>query len=151
MQALKFVAFVLAALAFACRPPASGNPGDGDGDADADADTDVDSDTDRDTAVFACNPGEWNCWLGAYYECGSDGASRLNETPCENACSPDLGCVLCLPGSRRCEGTTSMVCGATADQWFYGRECSDWGSECIPDTGFCGDACAEAFIAQVTR
>lgn len=135
---------LLLAWPFGCAPPQADGDGDGDVDADGDGDGDSDTDADSDTRIFACNPGEWNCWQNSYYECESDGASRLNETLCDEVCSPDLGCVFCVAGSRRCEGNVSMVCASSADRWFFGRDCTDWGSTCVEGTGFCGDACAEA-------
>jgi hypothetical protein len=130
----------------ACKPSSSSD-GDGDSDSDADSDTDVDSDSDTDSdgdSVFTCEPGIWACRDNVYFQCGPDGLSRVNETPCEDACDPRLGCVLCVPESRRCEGNVSMVCAPSADAWFHGRDCTDWGSTCLEATGYCSDACAEA-------
>jgi hypothetical protein len=131
---------LVASLSF-CSPPGSGSRADADADADSDGDGDADGDGPR---VFACNPGEQGCWENASYICGADGRTRENEIPCAQACSPALGCVFCDPGSRRCEGSVSMLCASGADRWLFGRDCAEWGSECIEATGFCADACAEA-------
>lgn len=37
-----------------------------------------------------------------------------------------------------------MVCASGADQWFFGRDCAEWGSTCLEGTGYCSDPCAEA-------
>jgi len=146
------VAFVslccLAALLWsvsACRPDLGDGDGDGDADGDSDGDGDGDADGDSDAdPPFSCSSGTFGCWDGDYYECGSDGASRINVVDCEHQCDPRMGCVFCIPGSRRCEGDVSMVCSPSADAWFHGRDCSEWGTSCIEGTGYCADACAEA-------
>ncbi len=112
-----------------CSPPES--DGDGDGDADGDADGDGDGE---------CEEGQWRCWGAAYQEC-QDGTWQ--NAHCDGVCVEDLGCTLCRPGERYCDGDTVM-------------ECSDDGmsaeviTECDPDEGyncsggFCQNACDEA-------
>jgi hypothetical protein len=130
---------------------------DGDGDTERDADIDGDVDTDRSDDAdidadidgdqdqpFECDPGAWGCYENTYYECDVDGTGRINETPCDDVCDPRRGCVVCLPGSRRCEGDVSYACSSSGDVWYFGRDCSEWGSGCVDATGFCDDACAEA-------
>ncbi len=92
---------------------------------------------------FSCTPGEFDCLGNVYYQCGDDGASRINETVCDDACDPELRCVLCRPGTRRCEGDVSMVCASNGLAWTTGRNCTEWGSVCGA-SGFCADACGEA-------
>lgn len=92
---------------------------------------------------FSCTPGDFDCFGNVYYQCGDDGASRINETVCDDACDPDLTCVLCRPGTRRCEGDVSMVCASNGLAWTTGRNCGEWGSACGV-SGFCADACGEA-------
>lgn len=92
---------------------------------------------------FRCTPGEYACDGNVYYRCGDDGASRVEETVCDDACDPLLSCVFCRPGSRRCEGNVSMVCTPNGNAYATGRDCTEWGSTCAP-SGFCADACGEA-------
>ncbi|MFK7984533.1 MAG: IgGFc-binding protein [Sandaracinaceae bacterium] len=93
--------------------------------------------------TFRCDPGSTGCTGNTYWECADDGLSRSFETQCDDACDPQLRCVLCVPGSRRCEGTVSQRCATNGNVWVSARDCSEWGSTCGSD-GFCGDACAEA-------
>ncbi|MBN1773943.1 MAG: IgGFc-binding protein [Deltaproteobacteria bacterium] len=92
---------------------------------------------------FACEIGVWGCYGNIHYQCGPDGVSRTNEMPCPEACDPALGCVTCVPNSRRCEGNVSMLCAPDGSAWVTGRDCSEWGSTCGA-TGYCDDACGEA-------
>ena len=96
---------------------------------------------DDDDGPGTCVPGAGVCDGNVHYECAADGHSRLDEQTCPEACDPGLGCVTCTNGTRRCDGTVSMVC--TNGEWGYGRDCGEWQSTCGAD-GFCGDICAEA-------
>ena len=98
-------------------------------------------------ASFGCNPGEMGCFGNTYYRCGDDARTRLDETICDDACDPVLACVFCAPGSRRCEGSASMVCTADGLAWVTARDCSEWGSSCGAN-GFCADACGDAEASQ---
>ncbi len=130
-------------LGAACAPDSGDSPGDvGRPDADGRDDGGVDGDASPD-APFACTPGEWACFGRTYYRCGPDGRSRTEETVCPSECDARLGCVLCRPGSRRCEGSVSLSCPADGDRWVRGRDCAEWGSVCGAD-GFCADPCGEA-------
>src|SRR5688572_2579309 len=62
---------------------------------------------------------------------------------CPEECDPVLGCVVCLPGTRRCEGSVSMVCDGQGQELSFGRDCADWSVTCGPD-GYCEDLCADA-------
>ncbi|MEZ4382219.1 MAG: IgGFc-binding protein [Nannocystaceae bacterium] len=65
------------------------------------------------------------------------------ETPCDDACAPDLGCVLCVPGEGVCEGEgLAKVCNAMGDG--YEEETCDTvqGVVCDQDLGQCVGACA---------
>lgn len=92
---------------------------------------------------FGCEPGAGGCDGNVWYECGADGRTRTNEITCDDACDPNLRCVLCRPGTRRCEGTVSLFCAANGLGWVTGRDCSEWGSTCGGD-GYCADLCGEA-------
>ena len=88
-----------------------------------------------------CTPGAGVCAGNVHYECAADGHSRVDEVACLDACDPVLGCVACVTGTRRCDGTTSQVC--TEGEWGFGRDCGEWQASCGAD-GFCEDVCAEA-------
>lgn len=92
---------------------------------------------------FGCRPGETGCLGDRHYRCAEDGLTRLDEEVCPEACSADLGCVACVPGSRRCEGAVSMVCEPDGSVYRYGRNCAEWDVAC-GDDGYCEDACSEA-------
>ena len=90
-----------------------------------------------------CSPGQGVCVGTVHYQCAADGHTLTDESACPVACDPGLGCVTCVPGERRCDGSVSMVCDATGSGWGFGRDCADWNSTCRAD-GYCGDVCAEA-------
>lgn len=140
-QLVFFTSALLLALLPSCTDDGPGRPGGGrDGGSTNTGDGSTDPGVD---AGFRCSPGRTGCVGNTFYTCGDDSMSRLNETACEEACDPNLGCVLCRPGSRRCEGTISMVCAGDGRSWLSGRDCSEWGSTCGA-AGYCNDQCAEA-------
>lgn len=94
-------------------------------------------------AGFACTPDAPGCFGDVHYRCGPDGRSRLDEVTCPEACDPQRGCVTCVPGSRRCDGTVSEICDEDGAGYRFGRDCADWEVAC-GDDGYCMDACAEA-------
>jgi hypothetical protein len=126
------LSLVVACSAGGPRPP---NPGE--------EDARVPPGVDAGPVAFTCAPGAPGCLGSVYYECGADGRSRSFETQCDEACDPELRCVLCRPGTRRCDGTVSTFCRGDGQGWVSGRDCAEWGSSCAAD-GFCADACAEA-------
>ncbi len=119
-------------MAFGCGPTV---PGTGD----------VDARTagGGDAPTGLCSPSQPGCYGSVHYTCAADGQSRVDEVTCPEACDPQLGCVVCVPGARRCEGTVSMVCDGQGAGWQYGRDCGEWSSTCAAD-GYCDDACAVA-------
>jgi hypothetical protein len=94
-------------------------------------------------AGFSCRPGVVACFDRTLYRCGDDGLTREDEVACDEACDPTLGCVTCVPGTRRCEGTVSMVCDDDGTAWTHGRDCADWQVACGAG-GWCEDTCAVA-------
>ena len=92
---------------------------------------------------FTCRPGALGCFGDVRYTCGDDGISRLDELTCPDVCDPDLGCVVCVPDARRCEGAVSMVCEPDGSGYRYGRNCAEWEVAC-GDEGYCEDACRDA-------
>ncbi|NMC71686.1 MAG: hypothetical protein GYA57_16685 [Myxococcales bacterium] len=139
------VLVLVTAAAWGCSPGDDDLPDarpDARPDATDDGATPPDGDVPPD-APFACEIGVWGCYGNIHYQCGPDGVSRLHEMPCPDACDAALGCVVCRPSERRCEGNVSMLCTADGSAWITGRDCSEWGSTCDV-TGYCADACGEA-------
>lgn len=91
---------------------------------------------------FTCVPDAPGCYGFVHYVCGDDGRTREEETPCEGACDPALGCVACTPGTFRCDGDLSLRCD-DEHRWAPLRDCGEWGSEC-GGAGLCEDACGAA-------
>jgi hypothetical protein len=138
MRRLVFAALLLAGCTIKSEPPLS------DGDAGADAGADAgDASTSSADAAFSCRPGVVACWGETHYTCGDDGLSREDEVVCPEACDPERGCVPCVPSSRRCDGSVSMVCDGEGGGWSFGRDCADWGVAC-GSGGYCEDDCASA-------
>lgn len=90
---------------------------------------------------FFCTPGVVGCYGNIHYTCGDERDTREDEVVCPDACDPTLGCVTCVPGSRRCDGTVSMRCDDDGSGWTFGRDCSDWDVAC-GEGGYCEDGCA---------
>jgi len=123
VRVLSILVTLWASLALGCGPSSSGDDGDDDG------------------PPATCTPGAGGCYGSTHFVCADDGHSRLDEQVCPEACDPVLGCVVCAPGARRCDGTVSMVCDG--GQWDFGRDCAEWNATCGAD-GYCEDVCAEA-------
>lgn len=141
-RALILVSFVLASCG---PPPPSGR------DAGLDAgelDAGAPADASTPDAGFTCTPGRAGCYGRTHYVCGEDGRSREDEVLCDLGCDPEGGCGACIPDSRSCDGTVSMVCNADGSGWRYGRDCAEWGSECLIQTGFCDDPCGAAEVSR---
>ncbi|AKF04594.1 IgGFc-binding protein [Sandaracinus amylolyticus] len=98
---------------------------------------------------FSCTPDAPGCFGYVHYVCGDDGASREDEQVCEGGCDPAMGCIECVPGSFRCDGTVSTRCDED-HRWQPVRDCSEWSSVC-GGSGICDDACglAEAVRSNV--
>jgi len=89
-----------------------------------------------------CPAGIRYCEGLAFYECGDDGATRTLIASCEDRCESPLGCVVCSPGTGRCDGEVSMRCSADGQRYDQLRDCESAGNRCGP-SGFCEDACGE--------
>ncbi|HEY8430666.1 MAG TPA: IgGFc-binding protein [Sandaracinaceae bacterium] len=139
---LLFVLLLPLALASCGPSPSSGS------DAGPDGAVAVDAGSSEDAAApdagFTCRPGRTGCYGRIHYVCGDDGKTRTHEVLCELGCDPENGCGPCVPDSRSCDGTVSMICNADGTGWRYGRDCAEWGAECLVATGYCNDACAAA-------
>jgi hypothetical protein len=117
---------VLLWLAIGCSDPASA----------PDAGTDVS----LDGGATPCTAGATLCEDDVFSRCGADGQTREDSIACPASCDPELGCVACVPGTRRCNGTRSERCSAER-AWVLVRDCERWESAC-GESGLCEDACA---------
>jgi hypothetical protein len=112
----------LVVLAAACGPSGSGDDG---GD---------------DDGTPACTNGSRQC-VGSFLQECEGGAWKDLET-CTASCSPTLGCVVCVPGTATCSGSTATVCngeGSGTNDF----ECDPvQGMTCDPSAGGCTGDCA---------
>ena len=73
-----------------------------------------------------------------------------SETPCAEACAPDLGCVVCIPGEVSCEGDQVLVCkddGSGSDPTVT---CDGLqGLMCDEQQGGCAGACANLGLSYI--
>lgn len=74
------------------------------------------------------------------------GGELVTSEVCPMACSPDIGCVTCVPGTGTCNGDVSTVC--LPDGSGYVDEYCDpvMGSSCDPSSGACVGACAASTL-----
>ena len=93
--------------------------------------------------MSGCIPGQGSCAGPVHYFCGADGQSRIMEQVCEGSCDPEMGCVACTAGQRRCDGTVSMVCAPDTSGFVTARDCAENGAECGLN-GFCVSECGRA-------
>jgi hypothetical protein len=94
-----------------------------------------------------CRAGDVVCEDGVAKVCDGMGGFS-SEDPCDEACAPGLGCVLCIPGEAMCDGNVSQVCTPDGDGWIE-NECDPvQGVECSAATGQCVGACAPASLGN---
>jgi len=88
-----------------------------------------------------CPGGPRRCEGNQLQRCGDDGQYHDAQL-CEHACSPDLGCVLCVPGTGTCNSPSqSHACNDAGTGW-SDVDCDPvQGLTCGP-TGVCDGACA---------
>lgn len=112
----------LIAIAAACGPASSGDDGpDGD-------------------AGPPCANGSHQC-IGSFLQVCQNGEWADQET-CTAACSPTLGCVVCVPGTATCDGSTASVCKGDGSG-YTDFECDGvQGMTCDPAAGGCTGDCA---------
>jgi len=73
-----------------------------------------------------------------------------SEETCDDACAPDLGCVLCVPGEGMCEGDDILLCNDMGDAWEPGPTCDGLqGLSCDPELGQCIGTCANLGLSYV--
>jgi hypothetical protein len=99
-----------------------------------------------DDANGGCTEGQHSC-SGADYQTCQGGQFVTTET-CAMACSPELGCVVCVPGTGTCNGDTSHAC--LPDGTGYFDEFCDpvMGSTCDTNQGICVGACSSHTLGQ---
>jgi hypothetical protein len=62
------------------------------------------------------------------------------EEDCNDECLDNVGCLLCIPGSKECQNGNSMICNMNGDGWDeqvcdgeQGVTCDDNSGECVGD------------------
>lgn len=90
-----------------------------------------------------CTDGDTRC-TGTSLETCSDGEYVHTQT-CNQACSPDFGCVECTPGQNYCDGNDVRACTDSGQPGSVVETCMD-GNTC--SNGTCVDACAAAEAAR---
>lgn len=89
---------------------------------------------------MACNGNELQT-------CGDNGQFQDSQA-CAQACSPTLGCVVCVPDTATCNGDVAHACNA--DGTGYTDETCDsaLGETCDPAQGGCTGPCATKTLGQ---
>lgn len=89
------------------------------------------------------------CRGGVFYYCTREGEFLVgNQRDCESEglmCieTPPLGCVVCRPEDRKCEGQDVYVCNEKGSEWVYEKKCNPGrGEVCI--SGYCRNSCEDA-------
>jgi hypothetical protein len=93
-----------------------------------------------------CGEGETRC-VGLDLETCTGGEFTLT-TSCPQVCDPELGCVVCQPGTGTCSGDVSHAC--LPDGSGYADVYCDpvQGVSCNPTAGVCEGACAPASLGR---
>src|ERR1041385_6436174 len=70
------------------------------------------------------------------------GGEFVDQQTCDTACTPELGCTLCAPGTGTCNGNSSHACNDTGTG-YVDTECDPvQGMTCDAATGSCTGECA---------
>ncbi len=70
-----------------------------------------------------------------------------SETMCPDMCVEPIGCVLCEPGTKQCNGKIPQTCSDDGMMWVDGNACDDLqGVSCDPNAGECVGACSELML-----
>ena len=89
---------------------------------------------------MACNGNELQT-------CGDNGQFQDSQA-CAQACSPTLGCVVCVPETATCNGDVAHACNA-AGTGYTDETCdSAQGETCDPTAGGCTGPCAAKTLGQ---
>jgi hypothetical protein len=112
-----------------------------------------DDDTVDDTAdagdfvLSGCPAGSIICGSNVAYTCdGAGGAS--NTQPCGDVCADGLGCVMCVPGSEKCDETSAQKCSSDGTAWLPSSCDPELGLACDTSVGKCVGACAQSNIGR---
>ena len=88
----------------------------------------------------SCDPGQQQC-NGLELQTCVDG-SFADSMACPNACSPTLGCTLCVPGKGTCSGDNAHTCADDGNS-FVDNYCDPTeGVTCDPAQGACVGDCS---------
>jgi hypothetical protein len=123
-----FLLTLVVAAAAACGPSVSGG------------------DQGDDAGVAECVENVRRCSGNSLQQC-TDGVWTETQR-CNDECDPTLGCVLCLPGTGTCNGSTSHACRPDG-QGFVDEYCDPvMGTSCDPGLGLCVGACSATALGQ---
>jgi len=88
-----------------------------------------------------CMQGEIVCEDDEAKVCDGMGGFESSE-PCDAACEPGVGCLLCEPNAPFCDGDVAMKCAADGMGTEVVEDCDELqGISCNPDIGLCDGAC----------
>jgi hypothetical protein len=98
--------------------------------------------------VLACPKGAIICQNNTAKTCDGMNGFSMEQDCGAGMCVPNLGCVLCQPGTATCVGSISQVC--SNDGLSYDETLCDavQGVSCNPATGLCEGACAPQNLGQ---
>ena len=102
----------------------------------------------RNESERECIENEPSCSENTLQTCINGSKEVVRE--CDDACDPDLGCVLCVPGSNRCDASagTTDVCQADGMSWRQ-SECDPLqGMTCDANLNQCVGACTPASLGK---
>ncbi|HRI10292.1 MAG TPA: IgGFc-binding protein, partial [Nannocystaceae bacterium] len=119
----------------------SGTTGTTDGLTSTSSTTDMGSTTDA-----PCPMGTILCENGVAKTCDGMGGYSSQDT-CKDECLDGVGCVLCVPGSYKCNGDVSQQCADDGMSWKDLETCDAiQGVMCDANAGQCVGACAPATL-----
>ena len=97
-----------------------------------------------------CLPGDYRCNANDLEVCADNGDSYVHVTDCSTTgeiCAAELGCVVCVPDTRSCDGLTVLRCNPSGTGYDPIAACDGATGE-ICFNGACANACALADQAR---
>jgi hypothetical protein len=104
--------------------------------------------TGSETTGGVCPEGEQVCIDNQHMVCDGEGGHDEVHDCGTQVCVPQLGCVECAPGTRRCVEDAAEVCNDVG-QWEFDEECDDLqGVTCDENLGQCVGACSAGALGH---
>jgi hypothetical protein len=104
--------------------------------------------TGSETTGGVCPEGEQVCIDNQHMVCDGEGGYDEVQDCGTNVCVPELSCVDCVPGARRCVEDAAQVCNEVG-QWELDEECDGLqGVTCDENLGQCVGACSAGALGQ---